>query len=311
MRNTSGPRALAATSTQVREREPLIHSHAPALWILASSLLFATMSGLVKVAASGVSLPEIVFFRTLPATVLLFMLARVRKEAVGSPHWKLHALRSAVGVCTMFVGFYAISKLPLATATTLEYTTPLFILAYMVVRARRHITPQIAFAMLGGFAGVIVLLRPTLQTGQALAFAAGLASAALAGVVYALIRRLGDTGEPAWRIVFWNSLTGTVVATVLIPFSARSDYSPQALIALGAIGLVGLLAQLTMTRAFSAGPATLLASLQYSTVAFAALYGVFIWGDTLSGTSLIGLSLIVLSGIVALRRAEKPMQVDG
>jgi S-adenosylmethionine uptake transporter len=287
-----------------------LHNHAPALWILAASLLFATMSALVKVAAAGVSLPEIVFFRSLPAAILLFVLARLRGERVATRHGRLHALRCLVGVSTMFVGFYAVSKLPLATATTLEYTTPLFILAYMIVRARRHITPQIAFAMIGGFAGVVVLLRPTLETGQTLAFVAGLASAALAGIVYALIRRLSDAGEPAWRIVFWNSLSGTMVGAALIPFSPRSDYNAQSIAALGAVGLVGLLAQLAMTRAFSTGPAPLLASLQYSTVAFAALYGVFIWGDTLSFTSVLGLSLIVLSGIVALRRAEKPIQVE-
>jgi drug/metabolite transporter (DMT)-like permease len=67
---------------------------------------------------------------------------------------------------------------------------------------------------------------------------------------------------------------GHVIAATLIPFSPRSDYSAQAIVALGAVGIVGLLAQLAMTRAFSTGPATLLASLQYSTVAFAALYGV-------------------------------------
>ena len=285
-------------------------NHAPALWILAASLLFATMSALVKVAAAGVSLPEIVFFRSLPAGVVLFAMARFRRERIATRQWRLHALRCVVGVCTMFVGFYAVSKLPLATATTLEYTTPLFILACMIVFARRHITPQIAFAMIGGFAGVVVLMRPTLETGQTLAFAAALASAALAGVVYALIRRLSDAGEPTWRIVFWNSLTGTVIAATLIPFSPRSDYSAQAIVALGAVGIVGLLAQLAMTRAFSTGPATLLASLQYSTVAFAALYGVIIWGDTLSFASVLGLSLIVLSGIVALRRADKAIQVE-
>jgi len=104
-------------------------NHAPALWILAASLLFATMSALVKVAAAGVSLPEIVFFRSLPAGVVLFAMARFRRERIATRQWRLHALRCVVGVCTMFVGFYAVSKLPLATATTLEYTTPLFILA--------------------------------------------------------------------------------------------------------------------------------------------------------------------------------------
>lgn len=287
-----------------------MHNQAPALWILTASLSFATMSALVKVAAAGVSLPEIVFFRTLPASVLLFALARVRGERIATRHWSLHALRSVLGICAMFAGFYAVSRLPLATATTLDYTTPLFILAYLIVLARRHITPQIAFAMVGGFAGVVVLLRPTLETGETLAFLAGLGGGALAAIVYALIRRLGDAGEPAWRIVFWYSLSGTVVAGALIPFSPRSEYSAQATTALGAVGFVGLLAQLAMTRAFSTGPTTLLACLQYSTVAFAAVYGVLIWNDTLSTASVVGLGLIVLSGIVALRRADKPIQVE-
>jgi S-adenosylmethionine uptake transporter len=287
-----------------------LHNRAPALWILAASLLFATMSALVKVAAAGVSLPEIVFFRSLPAAVGLFALARFRGESLATRNWKLHAQRCVVGVCTMFVGFYAVSRLPLATATTLEYTTPLFMLAYIVVLARNHLTPQVAFAMIGGFAGVLVLLRPTLQTGQTLAFFAGLCSGALAGVVYVLIRRLGEAGEPASRIVAWNSLFGCLVAAAMIPFGAPSNYNAQTVMALAAVGVVGLFAQLAMTRAFSSGPATLLASLQYSTVAFAAIYGVVLWGDTLSATSVFGLSLIVLSGIVALRRAGKPIQVE-
>jgi S-adenosylmethionine uptake transporter len=287
-----------------------VHNRAPAFWILASCLLFATLSALVKVAAAGVSLPEIVLFRTLPAALGLFALARIRGQAITTANGKLHAMRSAVGVMTMFIGYYAVWKLPLATATTIEYTTPLFMLAYLVVLARRRLTLQIALAMVGGFAGVLVLLRPTLDTGQSLAFVAALGSAALAGVVYVLIRRLGEAGEPPWKIVLWNSVAGSVVAAALIPFSPPSHYSAQSMAALAAVGIVGLGAQLTMTRAFSTGPATLLASLQYSTVAFAALYGVILWGDALSVTSVFGLALIVLSGIVALRRADKPMPVE-
>jgi S-adenosylmethionine uptake transporter len=285
-------------------------NRAPAAWILVSSLLFATLSALVKVAATGVSLPEIVFFRTLPAAIGLVALARIRGQRVVTAHWQLHAMRCVVGVMTMFVGFYAISRLPLATATTLEYTTPLFMLVYIILLARGRLTLQMSLAMVGGFAGVVVLLRPTVDTGQTLAFFAGLCSAALAGVVYVLIRKLSEAGEPAWRIVMWNSLVGTAVAAAMIPFSPPGDYNARTIAALAAVGIVGLGAQLSMTRAFATGPATLLASLQYSTVAFAALYGVVLWGDVLSVASVFGLSLIVLSGIVALRRTDKPMQVE-
>jgi drug/metabolite transporter (DMT)-like permease len=279
-------------------------------WILFASLMFATMSALVKVAAASVSLPEIVFFRTLPAAVGLFILARIRGQPVGTHNWKLMALRCCVGIGGTFVSFYAVSNLPLATATTLEYTTPLFMLAYIVLVMRSRVTPAMAFAMIGGFVGVVVLLRPTVESGQTLAFAAGLCSGILAGLAYTILRKLGDAGESTSRIVLWYSISANLVAAALIPFSPPSYYDGGTVAALVALGIVGLGAQVGLTRAFRSGPTTLLASLQYSTVAFAAIYGVLLWGDTLSFASLFGLSLIVLSGIVALRGAAKPIQVD-
>jgi drug/metabolite transporter (DMT)-like permease len=286
-----------------------MHLRASVVWILFASLMFATMSALVKVAAAGVSLPEIVFFRTLPAAVGLFVLARIRGQSIASRNPKLMVLRCLVGIFGTFVSFYAVSNLPLATATTLEYTTPLFMLAYIVIVMRSRVTPSMAFAMIGGFVGVVVLLRPTVQSGQTLAFAAGLASGILAGIAYTILRRLGDAGESTSRIVLWYSISANVVAAALIPFSPPSRYEPESVVALVALGIVGLAAQVGLTRAFRSGPTTLLASLQYSTVAFAAIFGVLLFGDTLSSASLLGLSLIVLSGIVALRGA-KPIPVE-
>ena len=251
------------------------------------------------------------FFRTLPAAIGLFALARIRGHSIATSNWKLLALRCCVGIGGVFVSFYAVSNLPLATATTLEYTTPLFMLAYIVVIARSRVTPSMAVAMIGGFVGVVVLLRPTVESGQTLAFAAGLCSGILAGLAYTLIRKLGEAKEPTSRIILWYSISANVVAAALIPFSPPSRYDAQTIVALVALGIVGLGAQVGLTRAFRSGPTTLLASLQYSTVAFAAIYGVVLWGDTLSVASVFGLALIVLSGIVALRgAAAKPIQVD-
>ena len=295
----------------VVRQEARPHSRAPFAWILVASLLFATMSTLVKTASSSVSLPEIVFFRTLPAAIGLFALARFRGDRIGSEHWRLHALRGVVGVTGTFVSFYAVSHLPLATATTLEYTTPLFLLAFVLVAARHQFTRQMALAIVGGFAGVIVLLRPSLQAGEALAFCAALGSGAVAAIAYALIRRLGEVGEPAWRIVLWYSVAGASVSAALIPFGAISRYTTATIVVLACVGVVGAFAQLALTRAFSTGPTTSLASLQYSTVAFAAIYGVALWDDTFSAASAAGLSVIVASCILALRRVRKPVQLDG
>lgn len=275
--------------------------YASAYWILFASLMFATMSALVKLTAAGVSLPEIVFFRMMPAAIVLFLLGRARGVSMATQHWMLHGARCLFGFVGMMAGFYAVSKLPLATSTTLEYTTPLFMLAYIVLFARVHLTPSMVFAMVGGFAGVVILLRPTLDVGQGLPFFSALCSGLMGAIVYAVIRRLGDASEPATRIVFWYSLTSAVAAAAMIAFGSTSNYELSTWFALGGLGTVSLIGQLAMTRAFSTGPTTFLASLQYITVAFAAVYGVLIWGDTLTLTSVIGLSLIVFSGIVALR----------
>ena len=139
----------------------------------------------------------------------------------------------------MFVGFYAVSNLPLATATTLEYTTPLFMLAYIVVLAR------IAYA-----ADRVRDDRRIRGCGRAVATDAGYrpdagilrwtCSGALAGVVYVLIRRLTEAGEPASRIVLWYSLSGAIVAGAMVPFGPPSDYNAQTVVALGALSIVGL-----------------------------------------------------------------------
>jgi S-adenosylmethionine uptake transporter len=97
----------------------------------------------------------------------------------------------------------------------------------------------------------------------------------------------------------------------MIPFATPSEYNAKTIVALGALGIIGLFAQFAMTRAFSSGPTTLVASLQYSTVAFAAVYGVAVWGDSLSPSSVFGLSLVVASAILALRGAGKAVQVEG
>jgi len=277
----------------------------PALWILVASFLFATMSALVKVAAADVSLPAIVLFRALPAALSLFVFARARGLVVFSGNLGLHAFRCVVGVGSMTCGFYAITQLPLATSTTLEYTAPLFMVVHLALLARRHLSAMAVGTMLIGFVGVLLLLKPTLQAGQALPFLAGLASGALAAIAYRQIRRLGEAGEPAWRIVLLYSLAALVLSIAGLPFASASTYTLRGVAALAGVGIVGMLAQLAMTRAFSQGSTTLLATLQYSTVVFSAIYGIAFWGDqpTLSGT--VGLLLIMLAGIIAARTAGR------
>lgn len=275
-------------------------------WVLLSSLLFATMSLLVKLASTEFSLAEIVFFRALPGSVLLFGYARSRQLPIWPIHWRVHGIRNVVGIASMTLGFYATSKLALATASSLEYTAPIFMMLYVVVLARHR--PEISdlLALSGGFVGVLLLLRPSLQQDQLIPFLAGLCSGALAAIAYLQIRRLSRLGEATWRTVFFCTLSAMVLSLLAMPFVPLAHYSLRGVALLTGVGLMGLAAQLAMTRAYSVGAPTLTAMLQYSTIIFATIYGYFVWGDKLTWLSGLGLMLIVGSGAMAALIVREP-----
>jgi len=261
--------------------------------------MYATMSLLVKIAAADFSLPTIVFFRALPGAVLMLAYARLRGLTFSTPHWKIHGVRTVVGITSLVLAFYAVSRLPLATATCLDYTAPIFMTLYLVTVLRHRPTPLEYLAVAGGFAGVTLLLRPTFQQDDVWPFVAGLAGGALAAISYMQIRRLGRAGEPIWRIVFVYSVGGLVASAIAIPFTPAHAHSLDGVLALGGVGLTGLVAQIAMTRAYSHGTPTVVATLQYSTVVFAALYGYFLWGDRPSVASASGLTLVIVCGALA------------
>ena len=259
------------------------------------------MSALVKSASADISVPAIVLFRNLPSAVGLLVFALARGLPLSVAQWRLHAVRSALGVSGMALSFYAIGQLPLATATTLEYTAPLFIMLALFVFGGRRVSIAEVIIMVTGFAGVLLLLRPTLQADQSLPFLAGLATGATAAGAYRMVWRLGRAGEPGWRIVLFYSVVAVVLALLALPLAPASNYSVKSVWTLIGIGIVGLCAQLSMTHAFRIGSTTLLATLQYTTVIFSACLGLFFWGDrpTLAGS--LGLALILLSGVFAVR----------
>jgi S-adenosylmethionine uptake transporter len=279
-------------------------------WTLLSSLMFATMSLLVKVAAGEFAIPTILFSRALPGALLMIAYALFRGLPIKTPHWKMHAVRNVVGISSLLLGFYAVSRLPLATASCLDYTAPIFMTLYAVA-LRRHRPTRVEFlALIGGFAGVVLLLRPTAQQDDLVPFAAGLAGGALAAIVYLQIRRLGRAGEPLWRIVFIYSATGVVVSALAMPFTPSHPHSGEGVLALLGVGVTGLVAQMAMTKAYSQGTPTLVATLQYSTVVFSAVYGYVLWDDRLSLASTAGLALIVVSGTLVAWHVRATALID-
>jgi drug/metabolite transporter (DMT)-like permease len=195
--------------------------------------------------------------------------------------------------------------LPLATAVTLNYTSPLFltILMTLVVRERFHAPLTIAIAL--GFTGMILLLHPTLERNQIIPGLLGLTSGFFAGIAMLNVRELSRSGEPEWRIVFYFSLIATLISGVALLFDDIHPISAHSLLLLLAVGSSATLAQLALTRAYSTGKTLVASSLSYSAVVFATLFGIVLWGEILSPSSWAGMALIIASGVASLKLAPR------
>ena len=269
------------------------------LWMIAASFLFACMGVCVKFAAEFFSTAEIVFYRSLIALLMMVLLVRARRIPVATPHWRFQLWRSISGFVSLMLYFYALSMLPLATAVTLAYTSPLFLTLYLCWFKNERLRPAMAGALVLGFVGVVLLLRPTFHAELLLGGLIGLGSGMMAGLAYYNVKELGERGEVEERTVFYFSLVSAVVSGVWMTlFDFHRINLPGGLLLLG-VGGFGTLAQLAMTRAYNRGRTLMAASLAYSTVIFASLFGMLFWHETLSFGAWLSIALIVASGVVA------------
>lgn len=269
--------------------------------MLVAGLLFASMGVFVKLGIPYFSSFELVFYRCLFGVVIISLVVRVNGLAVYSPNWKIHVWRSLAGFAGMMLLFYTIGVLPLATATILNYTSPLFLIVLSALVLKERLKPGLVLAVVLGFTGVVLLLRPTFSANQTVAGLLGLASGFFAGVAYLTTKHLGQLGEPGWRIVFYFTLVATIGAGAFAWVNGFHVVSLAGLLILLGVGASATLGQLAMTRAYRDGDTLTVGSLAYSTVVFTTLFSVVIWQDALPLGSWIAMGLIVVSGIVAAR----------
>lgn len=271
----------------------------PALWMLASCLLFACMGVCVKFGADSLATADIVFWRGAISVLMMGLLARQRGIPLRTPHWRVHVSRSISGSVALSCYFFAIATLPLATAVTLNYTSPLWVAVLLAAVFGERLRPAGVLAMLCGFLGVVLLLQPTLDSGQWLGAAAGLGSGAVASIAYLSVHELGRIGEPVVRTVFWFSLVTTVFGLLgSLPEGGLHWPDGEQLALLLGVGLFGGLAQLAMTRSYSYGHALVSANFSYTTVVFASLFGLLFWQEAIAASSWAGVALIIGGAIV-------------
>lgn len=285
-----------------------------AMWMVVAAFFFATMGVFVKLASDHFNAAELVFYRGVIGIVFMGVLARLQGISLGTRFPGMHAWRSLVGVTSLGAWFYAIGHLPLATAMTLNYMSSVWVAAFLVGGAlltwrptgpdsRPLLQGPLVLTVLAGFAGVMMMLRPSLEHEQMFAALVGLLSGMSAAFAYMQVMALSRIGEPETRTVFYFALGSALAGALGMGVAGVSSLEWRSALWLVPIGLLASLGQLCMTRAYATARnqrgTLVVANLQYSGIVFASVYSVLLFGDHLPLLDWTGMALIIGSGIAA------------
>jgi len=278
--------------------------------MIVAGLMFATMGVFVKLGAEHFDAAELAFYRNFVSLVFVGGIVAIRGGSLKTEHGTAHFIRGLTGSISLIGYFYGMTQLPLATAQTLNYTSPLFLAIATVVVLGEKFSGWLIAAIALGFVGVAILLQPTIHGGKEAAALIGLFSGVFSAWAYLSVRTLGKLGEPDWRVVFWF----TVIGSVLCAAWQLSTSSFHALrwdnfwMVVG-IGLTGAIAQLAMTRAYRTGNTLVVGALSYSTLVFGAVLAFIVWNEHLQPLEWAGMAIIIASGVLAMRQ-EKKEQIE-
>ncbi|MET0193948.1 MAG: DMT family transporter [Hyphomicrobiaceae bacterium] len=297
----SSPQSTIAQATHRVER-PLL-----GLMLRACAmLLLATMFMLVKLAGdSGVAAPEVMFWRqaVVIPTLLGGLALSGNLRLLRTARMPSHARRAVTGTLGLLCNVSAAMLLPLAEATTLGFTTPLFAVIITALVLRQHVGAWRWTAVALGFAGVLIVAQPGHVPVSMLGVAAGLGAGLIVAAVSFQIRDLSRTEAPV-TCVFWFGFYGALFAGVLMPVYATNHDAWQWLLLFG-IGLAGTGAQLLITFALRHAAVATVIVMDYTALIWSTLYGWVIWDHLPAPVTWLGAPLIVAAGMMITWREHR------
>ncbi len=260
---------------------------------------FALMAALIKLASeSGVHVLEIVFWRQAVSLPLLLGLAFLTGGfgQLGTQRPKAHAVRALYGIIGMILNFGAVILLPLAEATTIGFSAPIFAVILSAILLKESVGIWRWSAVFAGFAGIVIIAEPSGGAISLNGALVALGAAFMIALISIQIRDLGRTDKPV-VIVFWFSLATVITILPAMLFVHEPLSSRQVLLLIG-VGLTGTWGQFFITMALRFGKVSSVIVMDYSSLVWATLYGWLFFAVLPTANLWLGAPLIITAGVL-------------
>jgi len=303
------PEPLTAAGNGVSRKIARMTAHLPsntigALWILLASFLFSIMVTLIKVVGQDLSVFQILVVRQ--AVMLAIVAPKILSglpSSLATQRPGLQIVRIVVATTAMLSGFTAIIQLPLADATAISFSKTFFVTIFAIWLLGETVGVHRWGATIVGFLGVLLMLRP--HGGGFIDPYALLAllGAACAGLVMIVVRLLTRTDPPVTILTYQAIGVGLIMLVPAVMTWHAPTIGEWGLLIL--IGIVSWAAQMSNIRAFRAGEATAIASLDYTRLLYATILGVAVFGNWPRLETLLGAAVIIAASVYTVRREAK------
>lgn len=279
--------------------------YALALRLLAMAVI-SVMLLLVKLTGEHrIWLPETLFWRQfIPGVLLLgWLAARGEISRLRTKRPWIHARRAFIGGTGMFLTLGVVQVLPLAEATVLGFTAPIFAVLLAVALLGEKVGPWRWTAVALGLAGIVIIAGPDRAHLPLTGLATGIGAAFMVALISIQLRDLGRTEEPV-SIVFWFSAYCTPVLALFVLWTGIPHHDLAGWAMLVGIGVTGLAAQLLMTAALRYGSVASVIVMDYSQFGWATLWGWLVFANVPPAQTWIGAPAIIAAGIIIAWREQ-------
>lgn len=279
--------------------------HSPAraiVWMLAAVAFFSVMDAGMKLLSAHYPTLQVTTLRgaaSLPF-VLVWVLMTAGPRSLIPVRWGLHLLRGVLGIAMIGCFVYALRSLPLSTAYTIYFVSPLLVAALSVPLLGEHVGPRRWVAIGIGLIGVLVVLRPGVDGLISIPGLMVLLAASAYAVAAVTVSLLTRTDSPQSMVVWFLLIMALGAGLMAWPEWQPLRWGDAGLIA--GMGLAGAFGQIALTRAFQLGQASMIAPLEYTGLIWVIGWDLLLWQVLPDQMTWIGAAIIVASGLYLLHR---------